>query len=582
MRRFGREAVSFSALDFTKLASSAAIVLLYALTSGQAADLPVAERYLEEYFRTFPTRATEAGRHDYDEALEDLSPERFEKWITYNRAARRETAALLKQKKISLAERLDAEALLAEIDRELHAQAALRRPQRDPLYWSSILANATVFLLVRDDLPLQERQKRARSRARLLPRLARQAQETLAKTESSNVAPELCRIAARQLQASSAFYGKGFAEAVGPNEEGPLAAKALSALAEFIEQLAEKATGSPRLGAAYAESFRLGTGIEEPVPQILERAVADLAMKKREVADYGRQVWAELFAQEAAPADDTALVRRLFARVAEDRDSNVEQYTATWNANVRAVEAFVREKRIIALPDPLTLIVDRSPAFFVGQSVGGVYASGPYAPEAKTILFLPMPAADATEEQRDAFFRDFNRGFNRMIVPHELIPGHYVQLKWAARHPHKIRAVFPDPVYVEGWGTFCERLLLDEGWGGTLPRLAHLKKQLENIARCIVDIRVHTTDIAREEVVRFVKEEALQDDQFANNMWTRTITSSPQITTYYLGYRKVREVYDAARAAAGEKFVLQEFMDGMMELGPVRLEHYKARVQTSR
>ena len=64
-------------------------------------------------------------------------------------------------------------------------------------------------------------------------------------------------------------------------------------------------------------------------------------------------------------------------------------------------------------------------------------------------------------------------------------------------------------------------------------------------------------------------------------MWTRTLTSSPQITTYYLGYAKVTQVYDAARAAAGNRFELRRFMDGMMELGPVRLEHYLARVQGS-
>jgi uncharacterized protein (DUF885 family) len=62
-------------------------------------------------------------------------------------------------------------------------------------------------------------------------------------------------------------------------------------------------------------------------------------------------------------------------------------------------------------------------------------------------------------------------------------------------------------------------------------------------------------------------------------MWTRTLTSSPQITTYYLGYSKVTEVYDAARAAEGTKFELRRFMDGMMQLGPVRLEHYLKRAQ---
>jgi uncharacterized protein (DUF885 family) len=106
-----------------------------------------------------------------------------------------------------------------------------------------------------------------------------------------------------------------------------------------------------------------------------------------------------------------------------------------------------------------------------------------------------------------------------------------------------------------------------------------LKKQLENIARTIVDIRVHTQNMSREEMIRFAKEDALQDDQFASNMWTRTITSSPQITTYYLGYAKVREVYETARQRHGTAFDLHNFMDGMMKDGPVRLDHCLAQAR---
>jgi flagellar biosynthesis regulator FlaF len=443
--------------------------------------------------------------------------------------------------------------LLAHVEREVHEQMVLGRPQRDPLYWSEVIANATVFLLVRDDLPLTERQQWLRARAGLLPAFARQCSATFARAKSDEVAPELCKIAVGQLRATAIFYQEGFARAVGGNpearDEGAKAATAISELADNIEKLSQGATGSPRLGREYATTFRLGTGSNEPVADVLKRATADLAAKKTEAANFGRKVWRELMEDKEPPADDAVLLRRLFERVAEDRDTNEEAYASRWKADVVEIEKFVRKKRIMTLPDPLTLVVDRAPAYFVGQSFGGVYPAGPYSPEAKTILFLPVPPPDATAQQREAFFRDFNRPFSRMIVPHELIPGHYVQLKYAARNPHKVRAVFPDPVYVEGWGTFCERLLLDQGWGGALPRLAHLKKQLENIARTIVDIRVHTGNMSREEMVRFVKEEALQGDQLANNMWTRTLTSSPQITTYYLGYAKVTEVYNAVRTA---------------------------------
>ena len=543
----------------------------------------VGDAYLSAYLEMFPTRATQAGYHAFDSKLEDFSTEKLARWVELNQAEGDRLKKLLSDPDLAFDDRLDAEALLAQVDRELHEQTILRRPQRDPLYWSEIIANAAVFLLVRDDLPLSERQQRVRARAGLLPAFARQCSETFARAKDDELAPELCKIALGQLRATATFYREGFAPAVGDNPEtrdqGGNAAKAISELADDLEKRSQRVTGSPRLGAKYATTFRLGTGIKEPVAEVLKRATADLAAKRTEAANFGRKIWRELMKDQEPPSDDATLLRRLFERVAEDRDTNEGTYASRWKRDVVEIEKFVREKRIMTLPDPLTLVVDRAPAYFVGQSFGGVYQAGPYSPEAKTIVFLPVPARDATAEEREAFFRDFNRPFSRMIVPHELIPGHYVQLKYAARHPHKVRAMFPDPVYLEGWGTFCERLLLDEGWGGALPRLAHLKKQLENIARTIVDIRVHTGNMSREEMVRFVKEEALQGDQLANNMWTRTLTSSPQITTYYLGYAKVTEVYNAARAAEGDKFDLCRFMDGMMALGPVSLQHYLERVQ---
>jgi len=542
----------------------------------------VADAYLDAYFAMFPTRATQAGNHGFDNKLEDFSTKQLERWVGFNQSERGRLTKLLNAPDLPFDDRLDAEALLAQVERELHQQTVLRRPLRDPLYWSEVIANAAVFLLVRDDLPLAERQQRVRGRARLLPAFSHQCSETFARAKTDEVAPELCKMAVGQLRATATFYREGFAQAVGDRsesrDEGRKAAEAISALADNIDKISQHAIGSPRLGTEYATSFRMGTGVTEPVADVLKRATADLKAKRSEAAEFGRKMWREVMKDEEPPADDTALLRRLFDRVAEDHDTNVETYAARWKAGVGKIEKFVREKRIMTLPDPLTLVVDRAPAYFVGQSFGGVYPAGPYAPEAKTILFLPVPPPDATAEQREAFFRDFNRPFSRMIVPHELIPGHYVQLKYAARNPHKVRAVFPDPIYIEGWGTFCERLLLDQGWGGALPRLAHLKKQLENIARTIVDIRVHTENMSREEMVRFVKEEALQGEQLANNMWTRTLTSSPQITTYYLGYAKVTEVYDAARTAEGNRFELRRFMDGMMRLGPVRLEHYLERV----
>ena len=566
------------------LALVAATALAGSLVLGQPADVAgIVDAYIERYFQTFPSIATQAGRHDFDRQLEDLSPACRADWLRFNRDTLARLTAASKRAGLPLDDQLDAEALTAQVQREILTLAITRRPERDPLYWTSVLENANVFLLVRDDLPLEVRLERVVARTKLVPRLAQQARETLAASDPALVSPEVTRLAASMVRASARFFAAGIADAakghpsiqVSLTRQGASAAKALEGLAAFLDDLASRATGSPRLGEHYAAAFRWGTGIGEPLPSVLARARADFAAKRAEAAAFGRSAWPVVLPNEATPADDTLLLRRLFDRVAEDGDRNRQEYVANWLDTITRLEAFVRQRRIMTLPDPVTLFVSTSPSYFLSQSVGGVYAAGPYAPEAKTLYFLPVPGDDATQAAAVAFYRDFNRDFNTMIAAHELIPGHYTQLKYAARHPHKVRALFPNDVYVEGWGTFCERLLLDEGWGGALPRLAHLKKQLENIARTIVDIRVHTEGMTREEVLRFVKDEALQGDQLAANMWMRSITSPVQLTTYYLEYREVRGVYDDARAKQGARFDLRSFMDGMMRLGPVAARHYR-------
>jgi hypothetical protein len=557
---------------------------LCAPVHAQPARVPaVVDAYIERYFQTFPSVATQAGRHDFDRKLEDLSAARRADWLRFNRDTLARLDAAISGGGLSFDDRLDAEALTGQIQREILILSVVRRPERDPLYWTAILENANVFLLVRDDLPLADRLERVDARTRLVPRLARQAEEALRGTDPSAIAPELARIAASQIRASGRFFAVGLAGAAKGHAaleaalrtDGVAASKALDGLAAFLDQLAARATGSPRLGEHYAAAFRWGTGIEEPLSAVLARAQADFVAKRAEAAAYGHEVWPSLFPNEAPPRDDGALLGRLFDRVAADGDKNTKEYVACWLGTIKRLEAFVRQHRIMTLPDPVTLFVSTSPSYFLSQSVGGVYAAGPYAPEAKTLYFLPVPADDATPDQAAAFFRDFNRDFNTMIASHELIPGHYTQLKYAARLTHKVRALFPNDVYVEGWGTFCERLMLDEGWGGPLPRLAHLKKQLENIARTIVDIRVHTQGMTHDDVIRFVKRDALQGDQLASNMWMRSITSPVQLTTYYLGYREMRGVYDDARRRSGAAFKLREFMDGMMRLGPVATAHYR-------
>src|SRR4030095_16500457 len=261
------------------------LFIFAAVATTQSALGGVADAYLNAYFEMFPTRATQAGNHAFDSKLEDFSKEKLARWVEINQAERDQLTKLLAAHDLPFDDRLDAEALLAQVERELHEHTVLKRPQRDPLYWSEVIANAAVFLLVRDDLPPSERQQQVRARARLLPTFARQCSATFAHVKGDEVAPELCKIAVGQLRATATFYREGFARAVGDNpearNEGAKAARAISERAGNIENISERATGSPRLGREYATTFRLGTGINEPVADVLKRATADAAAREQ-------------------------------------------------------------------------------------------------------------------------------------------------------------------------------------------------------------------------------------------------------------------------------------------------------------
>ncbi len=571
-----------------RAAAALALALLASVAIAQPAPstpspiVALVSAYVERYFDMYPTRATEAGRHDQDGRIEDFSPTRVAAWVGFNRETRLALDAAGALKGVSRDDRLDALVVRSQIDREILDHDVLRRRDRDPLLWTAPLSNATVFLLVRDDLPRSLALERARLRVSLIPPLARAAREAFEIADAGTVAPEHARLAAAQAESLSLFYATGFAQAY-PAErreeaarEAQFASLALKDLSTTLAALSSLATGRAQLGARYAEVFSTGTGLSESPDVLLLRAQKALSAKKREVARYGRTVFAEVTGDLGPPPErDADLIRRVFAAIGEDRDPDLETYAAGWKKNTVDVERFVRGKRLMTLKDPLTLKIEISPSYFTGQSVGGVFPAGPWSPDASTILFLPTPRTGASPEEAATFYRDFNRGFNRMIVSHELIPGHYTQLKLAAHHPRKVRALFADPVYVEGWGTFCERLLLDQGFGNSRARLAHLKKQLENIARTIVDIRVHTRGMAEAEVREFVTMEAFQGEQLARNMWMRTLTTAPQITTYFLGYDQVKSLYDDVRRARGRGFVLRKFMDGMMEMGPVPVAEYR-------
>lgn len=558
--------------------------LVCMLLPGMGIASDTVDDYLQRYLATFPSRATAAGAYGTDDKLEVLDAAARTGWIRFNE----DSAAAIRSELKSdpdAARRIDLELLQRQIDQELLDWRDADRPGHDPLFWVEQLSPATVHLLLRRDRPADERLALAARRAAAIPKLVESAFAAMAKVDAAQVVPERATEAASRLRALAGFYRQGLAAADGASSDlkrqlqrsGSAAAEAIDRLATRAQALAEQASADFRLGDAYAERFRIVTGIQTPVAQVLSEAHRELAEKRQEAAAYGRGVWTQLQGDQPVPLDDREVLRTLFLAIESARPASTAELVAQFKQDTDAAFAFAREKQLMTLPEPRTLIIDTAPAWLGGQSVGGVYPAGPYQPEAETLFLLPNIPDSAPEEAKARFFSAFNTAFNRMILTHELVPGHYVQLKVAAHQPHPVRSLFGDGVYTEGWGSFSERLMLDLGWGGPPERLAHYKKQLENIARLIADISVHTQGWDRDRLSRFLSEDALLDAQFASNMWQRAVLSSPQLTTYHLGYRDIHAIWLDWRQQYPTQ-AMSQFVDGMLSLGAVPVMAYRAEL----
>jgi uncharacterized protein (DUF885 family) len=285
--------------------------------------------------------------------------------------------------------------------------------------------------------------------------------------------------------------------------------------------------------------------------------------------------WSEAKPGQAAPAGQE-LIDAALAAMEEDRAGTQQELLQVFKDAIDESMDFLERHELATLPDNRDIIVDLLPEHSPMARVGGVFPPGPFDPAAKTLLYLPSIPDDAPPEARDGFYRSFNNHFNRMIISHEIFPGHDMQYKVGLDKAPKVRALFGNPYYAEGWASFSEVLMLEAGWGGGnhLTRLAHLRKRLENATRAYISVMVHAEGWGRGQVVEFARTRGWLPAQFASNLWDRAsnLYLSLQLTSYFVGYREFDALWRSERLRLGERFDQRQFVDAVLATGSVPID----------
>ncbi len=172
-----------------------------------------------------------------------------------------------------------------------------------------------------------------------------------------------------------------------------------------------------------------------------------------------------------------------------------------------------------------------------------------------------------------------NQHFCRATVHHELIPGHHLQMWYAARHnPH--RQLFYTPFWIEGWALWWEFHLWDLGFPLTPEnRAGMLFWRTHRCARIVFSLNFHLGKWTPQQCIDFLVERVGHDRHTATSEVRRSFNGdySPLYQVgYMMGAIQLRALY--AELVKSGRMPEKIFHDRILEGGPMPIEMVRAHL----
>jgi uncharacterized protein (DUF885 family) len=532
--------------------------------------------YLDEEFRLHPLFATQAGNHDFDDQLDDLSPaargkdvDRAKNWLA--RIAKEIDAT-----KLSRDGRIDLDIWTHNLRYGLWSVENDNRFEYDPRTYGEYISDSVFLLLTQSTLPRERNVENAAKRIKSVPKIVEAAKAGL-----KNPPRILTEITIKRNLGAIAFYEKDiyeFAQET-PGAE-PLATpcraavKALKDYQTWLEKdLLPKSTGEWRLGKdRFARKLELELDAGLTADEVVAIAEAEAERVEREMYYVAKQLWSKLFPGAALPPDDEAGRRATIRRVLDElgkEHGQPETLVEDAKKTVDRIKTFIRDKKILTLPDPDTCRIIAMPEFQRGFSAAYLNPAPPLDPKANSLYAVAPPPKDWPVARQETFFREYNSSMLQILTIHEAYPGHYVQLAYSNRCPSLVRKILWSGSFAEGWAVYTEQMMLDQGYGaGDLSlRLHQLKFYIRAVLNAILDNKMHCANMTDEEALKLLVERGFQTEAEAVGKVARAKQSSTQLSTYFVGRTAFYRLRQAVQRKRGDAFDLGQFHEAVLSHG---------------
>lgn len=321
-------------------------------------------------------------------------------------------------------------------------------------------------------------------------------------------------------------------------EAGEEAANAFESFAEFLEDLAGRASGPYAIGEA-----RYSALLQDK--EMLGYGAAQMREKGRSAYDELHADMTELAARIDPWAGGW---REVVEALNQDHPASPEQMRQEYEEWTERSRQFLHETQVVTMPEGERCFVDPSPHFQRPILAVASYMAPPAMRESRTgHFFVPFPPEGTNDAEIQKRLATNSRASIPTIAVHEAYPGHHWQLVWMQMQARPIRRVLRTPYFAEGWALYAERLVREHGFFSD-PRhdLAHLDARIFRAARIVVDTSLHMGDMTFEEAVQFMSTKASLSEPTARAEVGRYCSWPTQASSYLTGsleIERIRERY---------------------------------------
>lgn len=244
-------------------------------------------------------------------------------------------------------------------------------------------------------------------------------------------------------------------------------------------------------------------------------------------------------------------------------------------AQIPALERFVRAKDLVYLDPNKPLVVRDTPLYARGVAGASIDAPGPYDSGGET-YYNVTPLDAYSREKALSYLREYNDYTLQILNIHEAIPGHYTQLLYANRSPSLIKSLLGNGTMIEGWAVYAERMMLEEGYGQS-PELwlMYYKWHMRVILNTVLDYEVHNKNLDREAGIALLRDQGFQEQAEAEEKWKRATLSQVQLASYFTGYSEIYSLREEIKSKAGSQFKLREFHDQFLAHGSAPVKYIR-------